>query len=107
MVAACKVYYQDDAALKSRMTRLLSELTVEFGEQAERFAEVAGPYVLEKIRSEEKRLNEGLTYEPPTFYEKNEAGAKVDRAGSASCCRYVTPAMAAGPPLAAETGCVR
>ncbi len=73
MVAASKMYYRDNPALESRMSKLLQELVEEFGEEAARFAELAGPFVLEKIRSEEKRLSEGWTYEPPTFYEKNSA----------------------------------
>ena len=53
---------------------------------------LAGPYVLWKMRKEEKRLANGWTYEPPTFYERNEAGCEGDHAGNASPCRYVTPA---------------
>ena len=51
---------------------------------------LGGPYVLWKIRQEERRLAAGWTYEPPTFYEVNDA---VTPGGSpaASRCRYVTP----------------
>ncbi len=73
MVAASMEYYRNDPILQPRMTKLLNELIQEFGEEAERFANVAAPYVLEKIYAEEKRLNAGWTYEPPTFYEKNQA----------------------------------
>lgn len=73
MVAAALAYYHDQPALKARIEGLMAELLVEFGEQAEHMARVAGPFVLEKIREEEQRLKEGWTYEPPTFYEKNAA----------------------------------
>lgn len=73
MVAAAIEYYQDCPELRSRFSALLQELYDEFGDQARHFAKVASPFVLEKIRDEEKRLSEGWTYEPPTFYDKNEA----------------------------------
>lgn len=73
MVAAALEYYHDQPALKTRFENLMSDLLAEYGEQAKHFAQAAGPFVLEKIRDEEQRLNEGWTYEPPTFYEKNGA----------------------------------
>ena len=75
-------YYKDQPALRSRFSNLLTELTEEFGEQAEHFATVAGPFVLEKIREEEKRLENGWTYEPPTFYEKNDAWLEMENQDS-------------------------
>jgi len=85
MVAASKMYYQKDPALESRMSRLMDELIEEFGEKAAYFAELGGPYMLEKIRAEEKRLNEGWTYEPPILYEKNEACLALSKSQIDSC----------------------
>lgn len=79
MVAAAIEYYQDDPALRSRFSALSTELNEEFGEQAEHFATVAGPFVLQKIRDEETRLEDGWTYEPPTFYEKNDAWLAMEK----------------------------
>ena len=73
MVVAAIDYYEDQPALRSKFEELRDELFQEFGEQAEHFAKVAAPFVLVKIREEEKRLADGWTYEPPTFYEKNDA----------------------------------
>jgi radical SAM superfamily enzyme YgiQ (UPF0313 family) len=73
MVAAAREYYHDQPMLETRLNDLLEELVNEFGDQAQHFATVAGPFVLQKIRDEEDRLKKGWTYEPPTFYEKNEA----------------------------------
>jgi len=53
---------------------------------------VFGPYVLWKVRREDRRLAAGWTYEPPTFYEVNDAVPTGDRP-EASRCRYVTPAF--------------
>ena len=72
------------------MSRLLEEMNHEFGWTSRLFAAVGGPYVLWKIRKEERRLAAGWTYEPPTFYEVNDAVPAGDRP-AASRCRFVTP----------------
>ncbi len=84
MVAAALEYYRDETELKNRFSQMQKELYVEFGEQAEHFSAAAGPFVLEKIRTEEQRLKEGWTYEPPTFYEKNAAWLKMEKSGLAT-----------------------
>jgi hypothetical protein len=56
----------------------------EFGEQARHFTSLAGPFVLEKIREEEQRLKEGWSYEPPSFYEKNEAWLAMEQCDTES-----------------------
>ena len=54
-----------------------------------------GRWVLRQIRKEEKRLAAGFSYEPPTFYERNEA---VTDRPDVPLCRYATPpAMPAAP----------
>ena len=92
VAAATKEYYQDNPALCAKMSKLLDDMCEEFGARARRVAEVAGPYVLEAIRAEEKKLAEGWAYEPPTFYDFNDAGRR--RFGGdnphAALCRYVT-----------------
>jgi hypothetical protein len=74
------------------MSKLLDDMCDQFGARARQVAEVAGPYVLEAIRAEEKKLTEGWTYEPPTFYDSNDACRR--RFGEdhprAALCRYVT-----------------
>ncbi len=79
MVAAALEYYRDDPRLQKRFTALQDELFAEFGEQAEHFAQAAGPFVLEKLRAEEQRLKDGWTYEPPTFYDKNDAWLAMEK----------------------------
>jgi hypothetical protein len=73
VAAAAIEYYRDNPAIHAKMSKLLSDLCDQFGAQARHIAEAAGPYVLERIRAEEKRLAEGWVYEPPTFYEFNDA----------------------------------
>ena len=84
MVAAALEYYSDEPDLKNRFSQMQKELFAEFGKQAEHFSAAAGPFVLEKIRAEEQRLKEGWTYEPPTFYEKNDAWLTMEKSGLAT-----------------------
>ncbi len=72
------------------MASLLLEMKREFGLKSRVFAALGGPYVLRKIRSEEARLSSGWSYEPPTFYEINDA-ARLEEFQGASRGSYVTP----------------
>lgn len=90
VAAAVKRYYRKDPALFAEMSRLLAEMNREFGWSSRLFAAIGGPYVLWKIRQEERRLSRGWTYEPPTFYDINDA-VKQEDYPTASRCRYVTP----------------
>jgi len=96
VIWALKRYYRKDPTIGAMMSDILRDLYAQFGLKARLFARIGGPYVLWKIRREQKRLAAGWTYEPPTFYEKNYDG---DRAGldgkAAAMCQYVTPAVAA------------
>jgi hypothetical protein len=65
--------------------------------KARLFAALGGPYILRKIRSEEARLSRGWTYEPPTFYEINDAARLEDFPGT-SRCSYVTPQVSRRQP---------
>ena len=90
VVGAVKRYYRKNPALYAKMSGLLEEMNREFGWTSRLFAAIGGPYVLWKIRQEERRLARGWTYEPPTFYDVNDA-VKPGDCPSASRCRYVTP----------------
>jgi hypothetical protein len=88
-----KRYYRTNPAMRAKMAEILGDLYREFGWKSRLAAVFGGPYVLWKTRQEEKRLARGWTYEPPTFYERNdfvEAPVAKD-APQAEPCRYVTP----------------
>ena len=74
VVAAAKSYYRENPVLYDKMSALLEDLFSEFGPKARRVADLAGPLVLERILEEEHQLGLGRTYEPPSFYEKNDTG---------------------------------
>jgi len=77
VVAAARLYYRDNPTLCVKMETILSDLHSEFGLTSRLYAAVAGRYVYWKMRREEKRLARGWTYEPPTFYEWNEAARRL------------------------------
>jgi hypothetical protein len=88
VVAATRRYYRRDPALQGRMSELLGDLFREFGWTSRLFAMVGGPYVYWRAWREDKRLARGWTYEPPTFYEHNDAAYALsggDRGGGTLC----------------------
>jgi len=87
-VGATRLYYRNNPRLYAKMSALLKDLHAEYGWKSRLFSMLGSRYVLHMIRQEEKRLAAGWTYEPPTFYEKNEACQDLS---GASLCRYVTP----------------
>jgi hypothetical protein len=90
VAAAATWYYRNDSMLFAKLSGLLEEMNRAFGWTSRLFAAIGGPYVLWKIRQEERRLARGWTYEPPTFYDVNDA-VKPGDCPSASRCYYVTP----------------
>jgi hypothetical protein len=73
VAGAAKRYYRKNPRLYATMAGLLDEMNREFGWTSRLSAAIGGPYVLWKIRQEERRLAQGWTYEPPTFYDVNDA----------------------------------
>jgi hypothetical protein len=96
VVAAARRYYRRDPAMRAKVSGLLGELFREFGWVSRLFAAVGGPYVSWTLRREEKRLSRGWTYEPPTFYEHNDAACALhgDR-GVGKRAVHVTPRVVA------------
>ena len=81
------------------MTALVRALHREFGWKSRFYSSLGGAFVRWKIAREERRLAQGWTYEPSTFYEQNEAAmalAKPGRAQAELCrpivCRAERPA---------------
>jgi len=86
LVSGAKLYYRKHPEMHAKLSAILKHLYREFGLKARICGEIGGRFVLWKIRKEEKRLAAGWTYEPPTFYERNEACTDNP---SATQCRYV------------------
>jgi len=98
LVAGAKKYYKNDPPMRAKMSALLKDLRREFGLKSWFASLVGGFYVAWSLRKEAKRLAEGWTYEPPTFYESNAACAGsngTDPVGARPCT--VALARAAAP----------
>ena len=96
VTGAAERYYRCNSSLRDKFKALLKEIKTEFGWSSSLIAFLGGQYVLGKILREEKRLARGWTYEPPTFYEVNDAVAPEDSVGI-SRCSYITPRLKSPP----------
>jgi len=68
--------YQDDPHRKQLINEILDEFHAEFSWKSRLAAPLVGRYLHRTLRREEERLANGWTYEPPTFYETNQANEK-------------------------------
>lgn len=78
VMGATVAYYKDNPAIHAKMKSIRNSIFEAFGFVSRMASAIGGPYVLWKIKAEEKRLNEGWTYEPPTFYERNFSGGGIE-----------------------------
>ncbi len=97
VVGAAKLYFRDNPLLYAKMSALLRELHAEFGWKSRLASAVGSRWVLRQIRQEEKRLAAGFSYEPPTFYERNEAATERPEV---PLCRAASPLAPQAKPVA-------
>jgi hypothetical protein len=93
-VAATRRYYRGDPSMRARLRGLLGELHRAFGWRSRLSAAFGGAYLARRLRAEAKRLAEGWTYEPPTFYLRNDAAqllAEDKDPASTTACPYAVP----------------
>jgi len=72
LVGAARLYYKENPAMYAKMSVLLRDLHAEFGLKSRLSSFFGGRWLLRKIRQEEDWLANGGTYEPMTFYERND-----------------------------------
>ncbi len=90
LVGAAKRYYRKHPIMFDKMSSLLGELHTEFGWKSRFFSAIGGRWILRQIHKEERRLANGFSYEPPEFYERNEAA--TDRP-EVPLCNSVVPLL--------------
>jgi radical SAM superfamily enzyme YgiQ (UPF0313 family) len=78
-VWAMKKWYRHDDRMAKKMDSLLRELYATFGTITRISAPVIGRYVYITLKREDKRLARGWTYEPDSYYEKNEAALTMEQ----------------------------
>ena len=69
---AAQRWFKNNPKLIEKIKAVLNDIKKEFGLKAHLATPLAGRVILSKIRKEDKLLREGLTYEPPTYYEMNQ-----------------------------------
>ena len=70
---AAQQHYRDDPHRLRLISTILDELCAEFGDVARSAAPIVGRRLYRALQREEERLQQGWTYEPPTFYETNSS----------------------------------
>jgi len=101
---AAERWFAGDAPLRERLRSVRAALVREFGLMARVMGPIAGSFILAAMFRERRRLRQGQTNEPPTFYEVNRAAATVER--GAAACRWVAavaPEMPSTGGLAAQS----
>ncbi len=76
---AAQKWYRSDRPKAESMREFLDELISEFGMKARITASVLGPVFYGRARKEQKRLEEGWTYEPETIYEPAPGLGRIRR----------------------------
>jgi radical SAM superfamily enzyme YgiQ (UPF0313 family) len=70
---AARRRFRRDPHCEQIISCVLAELYAEFGWKARLAASIVGRYLYDTLCREERRLQSGWTYEPPTFFETNSA----------------------------------
>jgi hypothetical protein len=77
IAGAVRFYYRKHPAMLAKIDALIHDLHSEFGLTSWFYSVVVGRYACWRMRREERRLAQGWSYEPPTFYEQNEAAQEL------------------------------
>jgi radical SAM superfamily enzyme YgiQ (UPF0313 family) len=72
---AARRWFKSNPAVSARIAETLSDIRRVFGVRVTILAPLIGRIILHKLRQESRRLSRSWTYEPPTFYEKNDHAA--------------------------------
>jgi len=72
---ATRRWFRNDPVLSAKSSALLKEVYREFGLKARLVAPIVGRYIYSKLKREQRRINNGWTYEPPTFCETVQLAA--------------------------------
>jgi hypothetical protein len=81
-------WYRREGEMSARIGRVLKEIYAEFGVGTRLAAVVIGSYLSFTSKRENRRLENGWTYETPSFYEKNRAARALAKAQGASIRQF-------------------
>ena len=89
-VWAMRKWYRKDDRIAKKMDELLRMFYEEFGWKTRLIAALVGRYIYVALKKEERRLANGWTYEPTSFYEKNASALALEEVDSTRV-RTLTP----------------
>ena len=78
-VWAMRKWYSQDGRMEKKLDSLVKDLYKTFGWATRITAPLIGRYLYLTLKKEEKRLAKGWTYEPVSFYQKNEAALALEK----------------------------
>ena len=78
-VWAARFWYKKDKRMFTKMDKLLKDLIEEFGLKTRLLAPLLGTGFYLAMKKEDRRLKQGFSYEPPTFYEKNDKARELEK----------------------------
>ena len=77
-VWAMKKWYRDNESIAKKMDSLLGDIYKALGWKTRMIAPLVGRALFTSLKKEEKRLADGWSYEPDSFYEKNAAALAIE-----------------------------
>lgn len=72
-------FFEGNETVQTKLRATLEALYKEFPVRARLVAPLIGRILLATIRREAKRLQQGQTFEPPTYYDENDAATKFPK----------------------------
>ena len=89
---ATRKYYHKNRQYVADIDELLQRIYREFGWKARFAAPIAGRYIYHKLLQQQKQLENGWTYEPPTFFETNfpngpDGSTPISKVRASSTCQ--------------------
>jgi len=91
-VWAMRKWYSQDGRMEKKLDSLVKDLYKTFGWTTRITAPLIGRYLYLTLKKEEERLARGWTYEPVSFYQKNEAALALEK-GEPSGSKLKTPSI--------------
>ena len=73
-------WYRNDERIAGKADKLLKDIYAAFGWKTRLIAPLIGMFAFFSLKKEEERLAKGWSYEPCSFYEKNEAAKVLEKA---------------------------
>ncbi|MBW1838183.1 MAG: cobalamin-dependent protein, partial [Deltaproteobacteria bacterium] len=77
-VWAMKKWYRNNESIAKKMDSLLGDIYKALGWKTRMIAPLIGRALFTTLKKEEKRLADGWSYEPDSFYEKNAAALAIE-----------------------------